>query len=395
MRNFNKKIILIYIILILYILFTKLFGYKNFNAVTTNIINPLFYIITFIISIILSDADSKQRIKRKKNKYQTVFIVTISYLILYTLSGLFLGYVKSIYSHTILSILKNIWIYITPIVFIELTRNILIRNSGDKKVPFIVISIIFTIIEINLFNIINITDKKEIFKSIFEIIIPAITKNLCLTYISKTSGYITNLIYLLPQKLTTIILPIFPDLDWYFTGLFGILVPIFAFIPIKYIDNKIDITNTRQRIKKEKPINFIIITIPLIIFALFVAGFFRYKPTAIMSNSMHPIYDRGDVVIVEKSTKKVLNNLKKYDIIEYMLDKTIVAHRIIYIEKHNDNTRLYITKGDNNNMADKEKVTNDQIKGKVIFRIPKIGYPSVWLNEFLNKKEDVAVETGK
>ena len=379
MRNFNKKIILIYIILILYILFTTLFGYKNFNAVTTNIINPLFYIITFIISIVLSDTDSKQRIKGKNNKYQTVFIVTISYLILYTLSGLFLGYVKSIYSHTILSILKNIWIYITPIVFIELTRNILIRNSGDKKVPFIVISIIFTVIEINLFNI----------------IIPAITKNLCLTYISKTSGYITNLIYLLPQKLTTIILPIFPDLDWYFTGLFGILVPIFAFIPIKYIDNKIDITNTRQRIKKEKPINFIIITIPLIIFALFVAGFFRYKPTAIMSNSMHPIYDRGDVVIVEKSTKTVLNNLKKYDIIEYMLDKTIVAHRIIYIEKHNDNTRLYITKGDNNNMADKEKVTNDQIKGKVIFRIPKIGYPSVWLNEFLNKKEDVAVETGK
>ena len=208
MRNFNKKIILIYIILILYILFTTLFGYKNFNAVTTNIINPLFYIITFIISIVLSDTDSKQRIKGKNNKYQTVFIVTISYLILYTLSGLFLGYVKSIYSHTILSILKNIWIYITPIVFIELTRNILIRNSGDKKVPFIVISIIFTVIEINLFNIINITDKKEIFKSIFKIIIPAITKNLCLTYISKTSGYITNLIYLLPQKLTTIILPI-------------------------------------------------------------------------------------------------------------------------------------------------------------------------------------------
>ena len=67
MRNFNKKIILIYIILILYILFTKLFGYKNFNAVTTNIINPLFYIITFIISIILSDAYSKQIFNRIKN----------------------------------------------------------------------------------------------------------------------------------------------------------------------------------------------------------------------------------------------------------------------------------------------------------------------------------------
>lgn len=275
MRTFNKKMIIIYIILVFYILFTTLFGYKYFSTITTNIINPLFYILLFIISILLSDTDNKQRIKGKTNKYQTVFIVTISYLIIYILSGLFLGYVKSIYSHTILSTIKNIWIYIIPVIFIELIRNNLVRNSGNNKFSIIVVAIIFTIIEINLFNIMNITDKKEIFKSIFEVIIPTITKNLCLTYISKTSGYITNLIYLIPQKLTTIILPIFPDLDWYFTGLFGILVPIFAFIPIKYIDDKIETTNTRKRTKKEKPIKFIIITIPLIIFALFVAGFFK------------------------------------------------------------------------------------------------------------------------
>ena len=165
MRTFNKKMVLIYIILIFYILFTTLFGYKNFNIVTTNIINPSFYILVFVISTALSDTNNKQRVKGKTNKYQTIFIVTISYLIIYTLSGLFLGYVKSIYSHTLPIIIKNIWVYIIPIIFMELIRNILIRNAGNNKLSIIVISIIFTIIEINLFNIINITDKKEIFKS--------------------------------------------------------------------------------------------------------------------------------------------------------------------------------------------------------------------------------------
>ena len=110
---------------------------------------------------------------------------------------------------------------------------------------------------------------------------------------------------------------------------------------------------------------------------------------------MHPVYDRGDIVIVEKTSKYLLNNLKKYDIIDYILDGTIVAHRIIFIEKHNDGTKLYITKGDNNNVADNKKVNTNQILGKVVFRIPKIGYPSVWLNDFLHKNRKVAVETGK
>lgn len=394
MKYFNKKFIVIYFLILIYILFSNFLGYKYYSSIMTSVINPLFYIITFIISILLSNADHNQRIKAKVNKYQTIFILIISYLIIYVLLGLFLGYVKSVYSHSFLGIIKNIWNYIIPIIFIELIRNILVRNSSNSKIAFLIIALLFTLIDINLFNIISLTSKAEIFKNIFSIILPATIKNLSLTYISKTSGYTTNLIYLLPQKLTNIILPIFPDLDWYFISLIGILLPVFAFISIKYLDDKIESLKPKSRLKKEKPIRTIILIIPLIIFCLFVAGFFKYKPTAIMSNSMHPTYERGDVVIIEKVNAESGKNLKKYDIIEYKLDNIIVAHRIIYIEKHNDGTRLYITKGDNNNVADKEKVTPDQINGIVKFKIPKVGYPSVWLNDFFNK-QDVNVETGK
>lgn len=394
MKNFNKKTIVIYFLILIYVIFSNILGNKYYSNIMTSVINPLFYIITFIISILLSNADHNQRIKAKVNKYQTMFILIISYLIIYVLLGLFLGYVKSIYSHSFLGIVKNIWNFIIPIIFIELIRNILVRNSSNSKIVFLIIALLFTLIDINLFNIISLTSKAEIFKNIFSIILPAIAKNLSLTYISKTSGYTTNLIYLLPQKLTNIILPIFPDLDWYFISLLGILLPVFAFILIKYLDDKIESLKPKSRLKKEKPIRTIILIIPLIIFCLFVAGFFKYKPTAIMSNSMHPIYDRGDVVIIEKVNEKSVKNLKKYDIIEYKLDNIIVAHRIIYVEKHNDGTRLYITKGDNNSVADKEKVTRAQINGIVKFKIPKVGYPSVWLNDFFNK-QDVNIETGE
>ena len=394
MKKFNKKTIVIYSLILVYILFSNIFGYKYYSTIMTSVINPLFYIITFIISILLSNADHNQRIKAKVNKYQTMFILIISYLIIYVLLGLFLGYVKSIYSHAFLGILKNIWDYIIPIIFIELIRNILVRNSCNSKIVFLIIVLLFTLIDIDLFNIISLTNKAEIFKSTFSIILPAVIKNLSLTYISKTSGYTTNLIYLLPQKLTNIILPIFPDLDWYFISLLGILLPVFAFIIIKHLDDKIESSKSKSRLKKEKPIRIIILITPLIIFCLFVAGIFKYKPTAIVSNSMHPIFDRGDVVIVEKLDRKKRKNLKKYDIIEYKLKNIIVSHRIIHIEKHNDGSISYITKGDNNNTADNEKVSSNQIIGIVKFRIPKVGYPSVWLNDFFNK-EDVEIETGK
>ena len=393
MKKFNTKTILVYIILVIYLLFSSLYGYKNFSNIMSEVINPTFYIVLFIVTLLISNSENTQRIKARKNKYQTIFIVTISYLIFYILLGLILGYVKTIYSHNLIGISKNIWMYITPIIFIEIIRNNLIRNSGNKKFVYILIVIIFTLIDIDLYNIFSSSlTYSELVKLIFEIIVPSLTANIVLTYISKTSGYITNLIYIIPQKLTLYILPIIPDLNWYFRGLLGVLLPTIAFFLIKNLDTKLENIEPRFRPRKSRQTKMIPIIILIAVFALFVAGFFKYKPTVIVSNSMHPIFNRGDIVIVEKINTENCEVLKKYDIIEYKLNNTIIAHRIIYIEKHNDGSTLYITKGDNNNTSDKEKVKPNQIIGVVKFRIPKVGYPTVWLNDFLSKNQKIGVE---
>lgn len=286
------------------------------------------------------------------------------------------------------------WTYLVPIIFIEYIRTTLV-NTNKNKLHYILITILFTLVTVNIKTILLKSDYSTIFKDFSSIVIPTLTSNILLTYLSISCGYYGNLFYRIPQILVSIILPILPNLNWYYTSVLGVLLPLFIYAYIKNINTKIESHYEKKKAQTKSRLKLLYITIPIFILVLFVAGFLKYKPVAIMSNSMKPIFNRGDVVIVEKVTKKNIENLKKYDIIEYILDGTIVAHRIINIEEHNDGTVLYTTKGDNNNLFDTKKVKRNQVKGKVKFKIPKIGYPSVYLSEFLNKKKNVGVETGK
>lgn len=64
------------------------------------------------------------------------------------------------------------------------------------------------------------------------------------------------------------------------------------------------------RAKKSNSIAYIIIIPLVVIFASFMLGLFKYQPVAIVSNSMNPIFYRGDVVILCKVDKKSIKKLK-------------------------------------------------------------------------------------
>ena len=112
----------------------------------------------------------------------------------------------------------------------------------------------------------------------------------------------------------------------------------------------------------------------------FVIGLFKYQPVAVLSGSMSPTFNRGDAVIVEKLNNREKDELKVGDIIQFVSGTKFVVHRIIDISNDENGNKLFITKGDHNNAADVGSVSLENIKGKVSFYIPLIGYPSVWLS---------------
>jgi len=86
----------------------------------------------------------------------------------------------------------------------------------------------------------------------------------------------------------------------------------------------------------------------------------------IVSESMEPTFYKDDLAIVRKCT---LKELKKGDIITFNQDDRTISHRILQITKEKGDIK-FITKGDNNDVPDKEQVEFEDIYGKVLFVIP-------------------------
>ena len=93
---------------------------------------------------------------------------------------------------------------------------------------------------------------------------------------------------------------------------------------------------------------------------------FGYKAYIIVTDSMKPNINSGDIIITKKNSKE---DLKIGTVITFKNHEEIVTHRIVEIV---DNEK-YITKGDNNNIEDSEEVYYETIEGNVILRIPYLG----------------------
>jgi signal peptidase len=102
-----------------------------------------------------------------------------------------------------------------------------------------------------------------------------------------------------------------------------------------------------------------------------------FNAYVVLSGSMLPSIKVKDIVITKKIEQE---RLQVGDIITFITPDTrfggiSVTHRIkqiVYDEK--DGIYKYVTKGDANNVADTVPVPNANILGKVILKIPKLGY---------------------
>ena len=97
--------------------------------------------------------------------------------------------------------------------------------------------------------------------------------------------------------------------------------------------------------------------------------FLGIKTFTIISNSMNPLINIDDIVIIKEVSEK---ELKEKDIITFNSNSGIVTHRIIGIQENGHN-RIYITKGDSNSTSDTERIGYNQIEGKYIGKIPRAG----------------------
>lgn len=390
MKKFKLSSTFYYIPIILMIFVSIIIPIKYYS-VYTYAIKPLFWL-CYAIACYFLLSKSTGRYKYKTGKAKTIIIWVLFYLIIWFGLGLIFGYTISSYSHSFFKVIRNIWCFVLILFFKEFVRMKLIEND-HSTMNIIMVIILFFINDISINSLINNTQIRELaFQYLSGITFPILVDNILLTYLTSTGGYKCALVYSVPLAMATILLPIIPNLDWFFEALVKTIIAVIVGLSVYRDHQKKVVRSINKKEKKSVLVNSIEIAIILIL-ALFVAGIFKYQPVAVLTYSMKPVFTRGDAVIIEKLNNKEKKKLKVNDVIQYQLGNYVIIHRIIKIEEDRFGNLLFTTKGDHNKTPDDKKVKLDQIMGIARFYIPKFGYPSVWLNEFFNEQKDVGVET--
>ena len=375
-----KNNLIIYSSLIIYFLLDMFLitplGLDFYNEM----IHPFMWIILCALAVFLS-RDSSLRVKGEKDKTQSLFIALIIYIIIYFLLGLIFGFEKTPYAKDLFNIIKNIWSFGSIVFFQEFIREALVKNEKKKVWNFILMTVVFMLINLNYNNIeSHFTDLKEIFIYTSTTLIPAILESAVCTYLVYIGGAKFSIIYRLFVTLPPFLVPIIPNLDWFGTAIVGVTLPLAIYIYLNYVHvNRAERLSKRER-RSYNPVVYVPVFIFIGLLAGFVMGLFKYQPIAVLSGSMSPTFNRGDAVVVNKLTTREKGELKEGDIIQYVSGTKYVVHRIVDITNDERGNKLFITKGDHNNTVDADKVALENVKGKVSFVIPLIGYPSVWLS---------------
>lgn len=388
-------------ILALFVILTMLIEASSipmrFGSSYPYIVKPMMWVVIGIISFVFFKNNYMINQKYKRQVDFCVVVATLIYFFVYFVLGYAKGFAYNPYDRTINGIVTNIW-SIVPVMFVrEYIRYYMITNSSQKRIFLwtFLISLLFTCVDFNFSKFSSyFSTNLTTFEFIMETFFPNLITNLFLTYIAYFSGYGSPLIYSLFPQLILYVLPILPDIDWELNSIINAIIPFFTYVYINYTISKIDRTS---RVKAEKTVGIkgwlAMVLLVLVIVALGL-GAFPVQPIVIGSNSMLPVIHKGDIVMVEKISA---SKIKKGDVIRYVLDGNYIIHRVQKINVAGDGSRIFITKGDNNDDIDLYPVKENQFAGIVRFSLPYVGYPTIILRELLNPSmgSDVKVEKGR
>lgn len=374
---------------LLFVLFIRVICF--FFHVNIPILDFILFGSLFIFFLLFFRRKSHTR-NYQKSLTKTVLIIVISYYIIYYLLGLIIGFSYNFYDTSWSGIVYNAFIFVLPLLLREKVRERFVHIYKNRS-SYIFITIIFICYEIFSSTFFSFRNNEQLVSNIFSIMIPCILENILLTYLVTISEVKTIYAYFIPSLISKYFVPILPDLDWFYRLLLQIILYIFIY---SFVSNEYLLKVLRRPPKSEKGQNiFYYLSVSIVIvLGLFVAGFFKYQPVAVLTYSMDPTFTRGDAVIIKKMDSSEKKLLQKDDVIQYRRKDTTVIHRIVDIVD-NQGERGYILKGDNNESDDPFIVYDNQIIGKATLIIPKLGYPSVWLSEFLHSNGEAEVEVGR
>lgn len=291
-------------------------------------------------------------------------------------TGFLDGFGKSPYDHSFPGIMINILHFVPMLIGVEVARFWFINGLFKKKptLGVIVISFFFTLLAFSPQRFMSLQTGLDRATFAGNLFLPALTENMLASYLALFGGVMPALIYRGTLLAIEWFSPVLPDPGLILKAIVGTFVPVFCIVFLNSLYQR-EVLRIRRK-DKESGIGWLVASIASVLVIWFAIGVFSVFPNVIISGSMSPEIEVGDVVLIQRMHP---TEIELGDIVIYNAGNVRITHRVIEIKEDARGLPLFITQGDANARPDSSPVEAEQVLGKVINIVPRIGRITIWL----------------
>ena len=259
------------------------------------------------------------------------------------------------------------------LVAVELARAYMVADRVSSGIRVIVVvTLLFACLQLPLARLLAI----EGFEGVAEFLgargLPVLAENLFATLLAFLAGPLPAIAYRGILAGFESLSPVLPDLTWGLRALIGTVVPALGFLVVEALSAGRLRGERRSGGRASDAPNLALGggAIAGVLLLWFVLRLLPFHATAIAGGSMRPELDYGDLVIAAETDA---DGVQEGDIIEFIANGGAIVHRVVSVDD-SGSTLVFFTKGDANEDIDPRPITADDLRGKIVWSIPRAGW---------------------
>lgn len=349
--------------------------------VSVYVARPILWCLLAVV-VLLSSRYGGTKLQFNRSLLWIAILVGAFQVALMVIGGLFLGFGRSPYQFTPPMVAINFAFMASALVGIELSRAYLVRTFARSSIVLVLglTMLLYTVVMIPPLRFTTLTNPLLLMTFLGATCLPLLAMNLLASFLALLGGPVACIAYIGMLQLFEWFSPILPDLPWLVTAFIGTIAPAIGFLMVgsrflARVQPSEAETETGKR--GSSLVGWLAVAIICVVIIWFSFGFLGFHPTIVGSGSMSPAMNVGDIAVVREISP---DTIKEGDIIKYEQEGMETMHRVSEIQQEGG-SKHFITRGDANDDPDLEPVRPDEIRGKVIFVIPKVGWVSIAIKQ--------------
>jgi signal peptidase I len=360
------------------------------------LVQPISWLLPAAVALWVTRGQWRRLLPTETTTPLLALVIAIGQITVLFLIGLFTQFGKSPYLHTPGHLALNTWYIIALLVGREVTRWFLaqlLRQRGEGLALFVV-GMLFWITDLTPHSLNQLSHPTTLFPYLGNVVLPAAGRELLATQLVLLGGPVASFLYSAVITGFEWYSPVLPTPNWLVMAIAGLALPVIGFAIVDTLANapaepagttqaNLEAVAAEDQKKQGASISplWLITAILGLLIWWFNTGTFGVRPVLVNGFSMEPLMHTGDLTVINTRVSPV--DMKVGDIIRFQQDSHFILHRIKKIE-HQDGRLVFITQGDNNKDPD-PKVYEDQVGGRMLFFIPKVGWVPIKVKQIITQ----------